>query len=243
VFPLVFLHGVGGGKAVWDRQTAHFRALGYRCTAWDQPGYGQTPLVEPYGFAELAAALNEVVGEEKAVLVGHSMGGLVAQEFYARHPGKVAALALCFTSAAFAAGADFAQHFIAARIGPLDAGRTMREIAAELMPTMRGRIFDAEGLALAERIMAGVPPATYRKAVRLLTGFDRREDLPKIAVPALLVAGSDDLTAPPQLMGHMAQKIPGAEFVVMRGCGHLGPIVQAGEFNKVLEGFLRRRKL
>ena len=242
VTPLFFLHGVGGGKAVWDRQVEHFRTLGYPCTAWDQPGYGQSATVEPYTFEKLAGALNAMVGE-KAIIVGHSMGGLVAQEFYARYPEKVAALALCFTSAAFAAGADFAQHFIAARIGPLDAGRTMREIAAELMPTLRGRIFDAEGLALAERIMAGVPPETYRKAVRLLTAFDRREDLPKIAVPALLVAGSDDLTAPPQLMAHMAQKIPGAEFVVMRGCGHLGPIVQAGEFNKVLEGFLRRRKL
>jgi pimeloyl-ACP methyl ester carboxylesterase len=41
----------------------------------------------------------------------------------------------------------------------------------------------------------------------------------------------------------MAQKIPGAEFVVLRGCGHLGPMDQPGEFNKVLEGFLRRRKL
>jgi pimeloyl-ACP methyl ester carboxylesterase len=119
----------------------------------------------------------------------------------------------------------------------------MREIAEEVMPAQRGRISDKEGLERAQRIMAAVPPDTYRKAVRLITTFDRREDLPKIAVPALLVAGSDDVTAPAQLMGHMAQKIPGAEFVVLRGCGHLGPMDQPGEFNKVLEGFLRRRKL
>jgi 3-oxoadipate enol-lactonase len=243
VSPLVFLHGVSGGKAVWDRQVEHFRARGYHCIAWDQPGYGESPLVEPYGFAEIAKALKQVVGDEKAVLVGHSMGGLVAQEFYVHYPENVAALALCFTSAAFAAGAQFAEHFVAARIGPLDQGRTMREIAAELMPTMRGRASEREGLALAERIMAGVRPETYRKAVQLVTTFDRRSDLPKIAVPALLIAGSDDLTAPAQLMAHMAHQIPGAEFVVLRGCGHLGPIDQPGEFNKVLEGFLRRRKL
>jgi len=242
VSPLVFLHGVGGGKAVWDRQTEHFRALGYRCTAWDQPGYGQSPLVEPYTFEKLADTLAGLIGE-KAVLVGHSMGGLVAQEFYARYPDKVAALALCFTSAAFAAGTHFARHFVEARIAPLDAGRSMAEIAADVMPAQRGRITEPDAVQRAERIMAGIPPATYRKAVQIITTFDRREDLPKIAVPALLVAGSDDVTAPAQLMGGMAQKIPGAEFVVLRGCGHLGPLDQPEAFSKVLEGFLRRRKL
>jgi len=240
VAPLVFLHGLGGGKAVWDRQVAHFSALGYRCTAWEQPGYGQSPAVEPYTFEKIAEALAQQL-PEPAVLVGHSMGGLLAQELYARHPEKVAALALCFTSAAFAAGTDFARAFVAARIGPLDAGRSMAEIAKEVMPAQRGRITDPQGLALAERVMAAVPPATYRKALHLVTSFDRRADLPKIAVPALLVAGSDDLTAPAQVMKYMADKIPGAEFVVLRGCGHLGQMDQPEAFNEVLERFLRRR--
>jgi len=241
--PLFFLHGVGGGSAVWDRQLAHFRGLGYRCMAWNQPGYGGSAMVEPYSFEAIAAALHRLVGEEKAVLVGHSMGGLVAQEFYARYPGSVAALALCFTSAAFAAGTDFARQFVAARIGPLDAGKSMADIAKDVMPAQRGRVSDANGLALAERVMGAVPQETYRKAIELITRFDRRADLANIAVPALLVAGSDDLTAPAQVMAHMAQKIPGAEFVVLRGCGHLGPMDQPDAFSQVLEGFLRRRAL
>src|SRR3979490_1126705 len=75
VSPLVFLHGVGGRKAAWDRQVEHFGALGYRCIAWDQPGYGQSPIVEPYTFERLAAALNDQ-GGEKAVIRGTSLGGL-----------------------------------------------------------------------------------------------------------------------------------------------------------------------
>jgi pimeloyl-ACP methyl ester carboxylesterase len=239
--PLVFLHGVGGGKAVWDRQVEHFNRLGYRCAAWDQPGYGQAAMVEPYEWRTLAEALKDLVGDEKPVLVAHSMGGLVAQEFYARYPESVAALALCFTSAAFAAGSDFARQFIAVRIGPLDAGRTMAELAGEVMPAQRGRIFEADGVARAQSIMSALPPETYRKSVHLLTTFDRRADLPRIAVPTLLLAGSDDATAPATLMERMAAKIPGAEFVVLRGCGHLGPMDQPDSFNKALEGFLRRR--
>lgn len=225
----------------------HFARLGYPSHAWDQPGYGKSATVEPYDFEQVSAALRrliEALGGEPVVLVGHSMGGMVAQEAYARFPELVKALVLCFTSPAFA-GADtaFAREFIAARLAPLDAGQTMAQIAARLMPTMRGTQSDPEGLALAERVMAEVPPETYRKAVRMLTTFDRRRELAAIRVPTLLIAGTDDRTAPPAVMQKMAQKIPGAEYVLLEGCGHLGPMDQPQAFNAALEDFLRRHSL
>jgi pimeloyl-ACP methyl ester carboxylesterase len=172
------------------------------------------------------------------------MGGFVAQEMYARHPQRVRALVLSFTSPTFGgSGAQFAREFIGARLGPLDEGKTMAEVAAQLMPAMRGSMSDPAGVALAERTMAAVPPETYRKAVRLLTTFDRRTGLERIAVPTLLVAGSDDRTAPPIVMQRMALKIPGAEYVVLEGCGHLGPMDQPQRFNEVVHDFLRRRAL
>lgn len=237
---LVFLHGVGGGHAAWDQQMAFFSKQGYRCTAWDQPGYGDAPMVDPYDPELVAGALKKLVGDEAVVLVGHSMGGFVAQEAYARHPDIVKALALCFTSASFGgSGTDFARDFINARILPLDEGRSMAEIAAALMPKMRGSRSDPAGLALAQRTMAAIPPDTYRKAVRLLTMFDRRAQLPAIAVPTLLIAGSDDRTAPPAVMERMAAKIPGARYVLLEGCGHLGPMDQPDPFNAALLAFLQ----
>lgn len=242
--PLLFLHGVGGGHAAWDRQLPFFAARGYRAHAWDQPGYGGTPPVAPYDLEHVTGALARVIGGEPAILVGHSMGGFVAQEAYARFPQRVRALVLCFTSAAFGgSGSDFARQFIAARIAPLDDGRTMAEIAARVMPALRGSRSDPAGLALAERIMSAVPPDTYRQAVRLLTTFDRRAQLPGIRVPTLLVAGSDDRVAPAAVMERMAQKIPGAEYVLLEGCGHLGPMDQPEPFNQALADFLERRKL
>lgn len=244
---LLFLHGVGGGHHAWDGQLAYFAARGYAAHAWDQPGYGHSATIEPYDLEQVALALKRLVdslGGEPVVLVGHSMGGMVAQEAYARFPELVRGLVLGFTSAAFG-GSDssFAQRFVAERLGPLDEGRTMADIAARLMPAMRGRKSDPAGLAHAEKIMAGVPAGTYRKAVHLLTTFDRRQDLARIAVPTLLVAGSDDRTAPPALMERMAGKIPGAQLVVLDGCGHLGPMDQPEAFNAALEGFLRRHSL
>jgi pimeloyl-ACP methyl ester carboxylesterase len=240
---LLFLHGVGGGHHAWDAQLLHFPNLGYAAHAWDQPGYGRSAMVEPYDLEQVCAALARLIqslGGEPVILVGHSMGGLIAQEAYFRYPQLVKALALCFTSAAFVGGSTFARQFVAARIGPLDEGQTMAEIAARLMPTHRGSKSDPAGVELSERIMAKIPTETYRKAVHLLTTFDRRADLAKIAVPTLLVAGSDDKTAPPPIMASMQRKIPGSELAVLEGCGHLGPMDQPGPFNAALERFLRK---
>jgi pimeloyl-ACP methyl ester carboxylesterase len=150
VSTLFFLHGVGGSHAVWDRQLPYFTARGHRAQAWDQPGYGGRPAVEPYDLETIAAALRgeiELLGTEPVVLVGHSMGGFVAQEGYARFPQLIKALVLCFTSAAFGGtGSEFARQFIAARIGPLDEGKSMADIAARLMPTMRGAQSIAGGI-------------------------------------------------------------------------------------------------
>jgi 3-oxoadipate enol-lactonase len=240
---LLFLHGVGGGHHAWDAQLLHFPKLGYAAHAWDQPGYGHSAMVEPYDLEQVCAALARLVeslGGEPVILVGHSMGGLIAQEAYFRYPHLVKALALCFTSAAFVGGSNFATQFVAERIGPLDDGQSMTDIAKRLMPTHRGSKSDPASVELAERIMAKIPPETYRKAVHLLTTFDRRADLPKIAVPTLLIAGSDDRTAPPAIMASMQRKISGSELVVLEGCGHLGPMDQPGPFNAALERFLRK---
>ena len=240
--PLLFLHGLGGGHAAWDRQVEHFGRRGYRCIAWDQPGYGGTPSVEPYTPQTVTDALKRHMGRDRVVLVGQSMGGFVAQEMYARFPDRIAALVLAFTSPAFGGtGSQFARQFIAARVGPLDEGKTMAQVAKALMP--RGTKSDPQGLAHAERVMSAVPPETYRKAIQLLTTFDRRDQLEKIAVPALLVAGSDDKIAPPSVMQSMARRIPHAEFVLLDGCGHLGPMDQPQAFNGALENFLQRHSL
>jgi len=244
---LVFLHGIGGGRAAWQRQLPFFESRGYATLAWEAPGYGGAPLADPYTFANAASALESAIdrlGTEPVVAVGHSMGGMIAQEAYARFPQKFSALVLAFTSSAFGGtSSDFAQQFIDARIKPLDLGRTMAEISARLMPTMHGASSDPSGLMLAAQVMASVPPETYRKAVAMLTTSDRRADLERIKVPTLVLAGGEDMIAPPAMMERMAKKIPGAEYVCLSGCVHLGPMDQPQAFNDALLAFLQRHAL
>ena len=243
---LLFLHGVGGGHHAWDGQLPYFSERGYAAHAWDQPGYGHTPIVDPYDLEQVSASLRRLIDSlgGPVILVGHSMGGMVAQEAYARNPAGIAALVLAFTSPAFPGrGSDFARQFVSARVGPLDEGQSMADVAARLMPTMRGTKSEPEGVEHAREIMSAIPPETYRKAVHLLTTFDRKADLKKIAVPTLLVAGSDDRTAPASVMERMAKEIPGADFAVLEGCGHLGPMDQPAAFNAALETFLKKNRL
>ena len=245
---LLFLHGVGGGHAAWDAQLEWFAARGYRAAAWDAPGYGASAPVDPYGCEQVARALHGLIeqrfGGGPLVLVGHSMGGFIAQEAWALYPQSIKGLVLAFTSPAFGRSeGDFQREFVRQRTAPLDEGRSMAEIAAQLMPAMRGSGSPPDALDLAERIMGGVPPQTYRKAVQMLTTFDRRAQLPAIRVPTLLLAGADDRIAPASVMERMAQKIPGAEYACLPGCGHLGPIEQPEAFNHALEGFLLRHTL
>jgi pimeloyl-ACP methyl ester carboxylesterase len=244
---LVFLHGIGGGHAAWDKQVAFFNSRGYASHAWDAPGYGGTPQIEPYSFQNVARALEKCIdglSAEPVVVVGHSMGGMIAQEAYALFPQKFRALALTFTSSAFGGTtSDFAQQFIDARIKPLDLGRSMAEISAGLMKTMHGSLSDPSGLMFAAQVMSTVPPDTYRRAVAMLTTFDRRALLPQIAVPTLVLSGSDDMVAPPKMMERIAQKIPGSEYVCLPGCGHLGPMDRPDAFNTALLSFLQRNGL
>ena len=77
---LIFLHGIGGDRCSFDAQLPHF-ADRFRSIAWDMPGYGDSPLRAEMTFELLAGSLARLLDhlrEDRAIVVGHSMGGMVA---------------------------------------------------------------------------------------------------------------------------------------------------------------------
>lgn len=242
---IVFLHGVGGDSASWAPQIDAFSGA-YRAIAWDMPGYGGSPALEPMTFAALASSLAGLLDRlalDRAHLVGHSIGGMVAQEFAATRPDRVRTLVLSATSPAFGRpDGDFQRRFVGARIAPLDNGMTMDDLADEMVETMLGPDADADGAAIARRSMAGVPEATYRAAIACLVTFDRRDALAGYEMPVLLLAGETDTNAPAPMMEKMAGRIPGADYVCMAGTGHLGNLENPTAFNGAVGAFLARRR-
>lgn len=243
---VLLLHGIGGGKAAWPAQLDALAHAGYRAVAWDMPGYGDSALISPYDFDGLAAALAPLIRQERdagrrVVLVGHSMGGMVAQQAYAAMPEHIDGLLLSGTSPAFGKpDGDWQRDFVAARTAPLDAGRTMAELATGLVRAMVAPDAPADAVAFATRVMAAVPPSTYRAALQALVRFDQRALLPRIAVPVLALAGEHDGNAAPAVMERMAARIPGAEYRCLPDVGHLACMERPELFNAAMLDFLRR---
>ena len=239
---VLMLHGIGGGHLSCAPQVETLASSGYRAIAWDMPGYGHSAPIEPYtfkGLAESCIHLIENLKCDSVALVGHSMGGMVAQEVVARRPQLVNKLVLCGTSASFGKpDGDWQREFIAERTAPLDAGKTMAELAEILVPQMVGPGSLPEGVKLATHCMSLVPAATYRRALEALVTFDRRASLAGIHVPTLLVAGERDRNAPPAVMKKMAESIPRSTYIEMKGIGHLQNLEAPDEFDGLLLNFL-----
>ncbi len=237
---LVFLHGVGGSGEIWQPQTDYFNGA-HKTLAWDAPGYGGREMLPEMSFATLAAQLAADMDEggmDTAAIVGHSFGGMVAQQLAKDFPHKISHLILSGTSAAFGnPDGDFQTKFVAARTKPLDEGKSMAEVAAKVAPGLVGTSAPVEAIKLAKRCMGNVPGDTYRAVISLLTTFDLRNSLREISAPALLIAGGEDKIAPAPMMERMAQRIAGAEFTIMDGAGHLAPIEQPDRFNELVECF------
>ena len=242
--PVVFLHGIGGGARLWARQLDSFGSR-YRAIAWDMPGYGGSASLDgPPGMGALAAALAAFLrdlGLDRPVLVGHSIGGMIVQTYLADALGPLRGAVLAQTSPAFG-GRDpaWARDFVAARLGPLDRGESMASLAEASVAGMVGDEPDEAGIALARAVMAETPPAAFRASTLAMLGFDAREALARIAVPVLLLAGTRDLNAPAATMAKMAEKMPGAEIVVVEGAGHLLMLERPAAFDAALAAFLDR---
>jgi len=241
--PVIFLHGIGGGAGMWTPQVASFAAAGYRPVALDLPGYGARPPVDAMGFEELALDVeNEIAarGLERPVLLGHSMGGMVVQTMLRRRPEGYRAAVLSATSPAFGdPSGEFQKKFVADRLDPLDAGRTMADMAPGAVTAMMGPDPDPAGRALATEIMSAASERTYRAAVHCLVNFDERANLPHIRVPVLCLAGEHDRNAPPKVLERMAAKIPGAKYACLSGVGHLANLEAPEKFDRAVMDFLQ----
>lgn len=240
---VIFVHGIGGAARIWEPQIAAFTAAGNHPVAIDLPGYGIRPPVARLDFEDLASDLEATVAQlnlDRPVLVGHSMGGMVAQVALRRRPQGYRAVVLSNTSAAFGnPDGVFQQQFVADRLAPLNAGADMAQLAASMIDRLVGPSPDPAGRALAVEVMSAVPATTYRAAVQCLVAFDERANLGRLGVPVLCLACERDRAAPAAVMERMAAKIPGARYVCLAGAGHLPNLEVPAAFNAAVIEFLR----
>lgn len=236
------LHGAFGAKEYWRSQIECFARNGYRVVAWDAPGYGLSPLPKKFSIDLCAQALAQLLvkeGSARNVVMGHSMGGMIAQRVWAYAPEHIHGYIFSATSAAFGkTDGDWQREFVRQRVAPLDAGRSIPDYAPQML---RGMMAEGAHGPLVDLLIATVSQMreeTFRAAVASIASYEGRALLPDMDVPALCVAGELDRTAPSVVMQKMATKMPQGRFVELKEVGHFGWAEQAKPFNALLIEFL-----
>ena len=237
---VLFLHGLGLTRTSWDSQLGDLSDR-WRCVAWDMPGYGKSSPVEPLTFAAITdaiAGLLDVLEVQRAHVCGLSLGGQQALHFALAHPGRVASLILADTSAAFGGDGTDPDAWLKARLAPLEAGLTPADFAHDVLCSVAGPEFGGDSLAAAVASFSRITSAGLRAACECLTTHDVRGRLEEIAMPTLVIVGELDEETPLAYSRLLADRIPGAELVVIDGAGHLSPCEAPAEFNATVRRFL-----
>lgn len=259
---LVACNGIGVSTFFWRRLAQHFSASGrYTFVTWDYRGHGQSPVpADPENLTVALCARDlwsvvESAGFPRAVLLGHSMGSQVILEAYRQRPGSVRALVPTLGAAGNvfssflglsglaplarlvvevgAANAQLAEQVLrgALRIpGVWEAVKALGIVHPDLCPREE---FEPYFAHLAQLDLRG-----YFALARDLLSHDASDLLPQVDVPVLIVAGERDLFTPLQRSREMAEKIRGAEILVLREGSHAALVEQPELIALTLEKFL-----
>jgi pimeloyl-ACP methyl ester carboxylesterase len=226
--PLLLIMGMSGTHLAWGDPFLDALAADFTVITYDHRGVGRSSRVdEQFTLAQLAddaAALLDGLGLESAHVVGVSMGGMVAQELALRHPGRVRTLVIgC--SYAGGEGSALTKPETFQRLAeawssgdPERALRTGWEINVSPDFAERPGAYETwREMALALR----VPLAIIGLQLRAISEHDTSERLEGIAVPTLVVHGTEDEMLPAANSRVIASRIPGARLEELEGIGHL----------------------
>lgn len=241
--PLVFLHAFPLSSAMWQAQIDQF-SPDYETFAPDFRGIGQTsdftdkPSLQTLAD-DLAAWLEKLEIYGPITLCGLSMGGYVALEFARQFPQFLGALILCDTRADADSPETKKGRTEMIAFAKTSAGRA---IATKMLPRLLGETTLRETPRLGQSVKQLAASNSGESLAQLLLAMRERRDstdfLAQIAVPTLIIGGSEDAISPPDVMAQMAAQIPNARHIVIKGAGHLSNLEKPIEFNAAIREFL-----
>ena len=239
--PVAFIHGFPHNRTLWAPQVSA-RVDRARCIALDLRGFGESSKNGPFTidqFADDVAMLLRMLGIERTVVAGLSMGGYIALAFWRRHRAMVRALVLADTKA----GAD-SEEARAKRLSLIDLARSRgsEAVADGQIVGMIGKSTREKRPALIDdvhRMLASAPVEGISGALEAMIGrIDSTPTLPTIDVPTLVVVGAEDVLTPVSEAEILHDAIRGSRLEVIEQAGHVSNLERPAAFNHVLSEFL-----
>ena len=248
--PLLLLHGFTGARTDFEDHLAALAELGYHVVAPDQRGHGESDQPTEEGayrfdvFADDAVALADALAWDTFALLGHSMGGMIAQRLVLAHPDRVSALVLMDTGGealpidpdlraaaielARSGGTGAVADVVATMSGPLDNEGYRRHVEEDPSYAARG-----------DRNLRASSPAMYAAMLAAITDQDPTYDAlaETVRCPTLVIVGEHD-TPFHAASDRLVAAIPGAKLSCIPGGGHSPQFEAADAWWTALAGFL-----
>lgn len=239
---VVFLHGAGNCHLTWVSQTRALAYDNYNIIAPDMPGHNLSrgePIVGIEAQADWYLGLLDALDCDKAVLVGHSQGGLIALEMASRAPSRVAGIGFIATANA-----------IPVNDALIGMAENRQDKAIDMMTSWghgpRAHMHDntwpgASNITYGLEVMELNRKEALAIDLKACADFDTGLEKAKgISVPTLCIFAEKDRMTPVKFGKALAAALPDNELHVLAGAGHMLPLEKPREVNALLRGFLKK---
>ncbi|MBO9396710.1 3-oxoadipate enol-lactonase [Shimia sp. R9_2] len=235
--PVVFINSLGSTLQLWDPVLQHLSS-GLRILRADMRGHGQTDVPPaPYAMGQLVKdteALLDHLNVKDALVVGLSIGGMIAQGLAVKRLDLVRAMVISNTAAKIGSPKMWDERIEAVQTKGLPA------IAPEIMTRWFGRDFQARPeMAHWQAMLAAAPAEGYIGCCAAIKGTDFYTPTSGLRLPTLGIAGPEDKTTPPDLVRETVELIPGARMELLRRAGHLPCVEKPVEYAQLLTDFMK----
>lgn len=237
----VFINSLGTDFRIWDKVAAELRSDGNILLA-DKRGHGLSDVVkETHGLGHYADDVQELMNAlkiEHPVIVGLSVGGMIAQVLAGRMPDKIERLVLCDTRHKIGNDQVWNERIAAVekeglpRISEGVMGRWFSE---------KFRAEHATEVRAYKNMLERTPTAGYVKTCEAIRDGDLTEIAKNINIPTLCVVGSEDKSTPVQEVKSLAKLIKGSRFEVIDGSGHIPCVDNPGALVELIRDFIYKK--
>jgi len=242
---LLFIHGFTGNIEEWYLQILEFEKT-HKILAVDLRGHGKSEIKgDKLTITDISNDINQFLekkGYSKVILVGHSMGGMIALHFALRFPDKVRKLVLISTTAGGSHRkiSDSQIEFIKSTTVDklIDMMSKVASIPLHKIKPERREFYKKLQYWSKKRRGEGISNNTFIIYLKATSDFDVRNRIHEIKMPTLIVCGDKDNLVKRQNSKLMDERIPNSKMIIFHECGHAPQREYFVEFNKKLKEFL-----